>query len=292
MKLYTLLNTALNKIEDSLSANPTSDQISDSLFISSVHLQRLFKNAFGTTIANYIRSRRLAMSLDKLYNSDSSILDIAVEYGFGYAQSYIRAFKQEFNLTPGAARSTRQIVKIKPPLQLFLSNKLADGLLFGPEIVYVPGFFCVGRRHIIDGDSIKTPAWLARDFWLNDKWHIPNLTNPSVYLGLTRFPGEPAGYTFYIPSVYTANLSDVPEGFEGNTVPSCLCARFRYIGEHHYMDIDAEIAQGMYRAVIKFQNDDEKYGLFRYGIYFEKIDTSAYDGKYCIMEWFSPVYEK
>jgi hypothetical protein len=48
----------------------------------------------------------------------------------------------------------------------------------------------------------------------------------------------------------------------------------------------------MYDAITAFQTNEEKYGLFRYGIYFEKIDTSAYDGKYCSMEWFSPVYEK
>jgi hypothetical protein len=26
------------------------------------------------------------------------------------------------------------------------------------------------------------------------------------------------------------------------------------------------------------------------GMYFEKIDAAVYDGTYCKMEWFSPIY--
>ena len=59
------------------------------------------------------------------------------------------------------------------------------------------------------------------------------------------------------------------------------------------MDIDAEVANGMYRAVAAFAEDDTaKYKMFKHGIYFERIDTAAYDGKFCKMEWFSPVSEK
>ena len=293
IKLYDLYETLLYTIEENITdENLTTDKLSNSLSVSSVHLQRLFKSAFDTTLASYIRSRRLAVSLEKLINSDVGIADIAVEHGFDYARSYIRAFKQEFGLTPGEVRKSRQIVKVKPPLQLFPSNKLRSGLLFGPEIVYVPGFFCVGRQHFIYGDSIEDPARVAREFWLNHKDKIPNIINPRLYIGLTKFPEEMADYTIYMPSVCVSALSHVPDGYVGNTVPTCLCARFRYIGEHHYMDINSHIAQEMYNAINAFQNDDEKYGLFHHGIFFERIDAAAYDGKYCTMEWFSPVYEK
>ena len=293
IKLYNLYENLLHAIEERLTdENLTAAKLSAALSVSSVHLQRLFKAAFDTTLASYIRSRRLAASLERLLNSDTGIADIAVEYGFGYARSYIRAFKQEFGLTPGEVRTSRQIIKIKPPLQLFPSNKLSDGVLFGPEIVYVPGFFCVGTQHFIYDDSVEEPAKAAREFWLNHKHKIPNIVNPSVYIGLTRFPEEEANYTVYMPSVGVPALSNVPDGYVCSTVPSSLCARFRYIGQHHYMDINAHIARDMYNAINAFQNEDEKYGLFNHGIFFERIDTADYDGTYCTMEWFSPVYEK
>jgi len=232
--------------------------------------------------------------LDKLFHTELRIADIAVEYGFDHAQSYIRAFRHEFGLTPGEVRKTGQFIKVMPPIQLFPSNQLANGVFLGPEIVYVPKFYCVGKRYVIpNGDGIELPAKTAREFWMSDKDNIPNIKNPDVYLGLTRYPEKTSEYTYYIPSVSVTDLTDVPGGFEGNIIPSCLCARFHYVGEHHYMDINADVASEMYNAIMSFNNDKEaEYGLFKYGIFFEKIDVSDYDGTYCKMEWFSPVYEK
>jgi len=49
----------------------------------------------------------------------------------------------------------------------------------------------------------------------------------------------------------------------------------------------------MYGAIQKYVNDENsKYILLRDKIYFERIDIKQYDGKYCQMEWFTPVMEK
>ena len=74
IKLYNLYENLLHAIEERLTdEHLTADQLSGVLSVSSVHLQRLFKSAFDTTLASYIRSRRLAASLEKLVNSDLSI---------------------------------------------------------------------------------------------------------------------------------------------------------------------------------------------------------------------------
>jgi len=39
-------------------------------------------------------------------------------------------------------------------------------------------------------------------------------------------------------------------------------------------------------------DENAKYSLLRDKIYFERVDTKQYDGKYCQMEWFTPVMEK
>jgi AraC family transcriptional regulator len=254
---------------------------------------RLFKAAFNITLAYYIRSRRLAASLEKLFNTEFGIADIAVEYGFDHAQSYIRAFKREFGLTPGEARKNRKAVNVKPPLHLFPGNEFADGLVFGPEIVYFPTLYCVGRRHIIPRHNVELPAKAARDFWINDKKMIPNVTDTDVYIGLTKHSDEPVDYTYYIPSVCVRDFCDIPRGFESNVIHSGIYARFHYIGEHHYMDININVARGMYNALEAFDADKEaRYGLFGGGISFERIAESDYDGMFCKMEWYTPVYEK
>nr|WP_272944746.1 helix-turn-helix domain-containing protein [Gorillibacterium massiliense] len=268
--------------------------MSASFSISSVHLQRMFKFAFGFTLAGYIRSRKLTASLDDLLRTDRNLIDLAYEYGFEHEQSYIRAFKREFGMTPGTFRKTGHIVKITPPLQLYDASQLPDGILFGPDIVMVPQFHVIGVRHRIPfHDSVDLPPKMAKLFWERERHAIGNAVRPDVFIGLTRIPEGGADYSYYLPSVQVRDLNSIPLNLAGDTFPSSLCARFHYIGEHHYYDIDANVARGMYDAIVKFANDPfAKYRMLNGSFYFEKIDVSAYDGTYCLMEWFTPVAEK
>lgn len=294
MKTYELLTNVLDKIENRLNDELDIDELATSSFLSSVHLQRIFKFAFGLPIASYVRSRRLSASVESLLKTDLNVLDIANEYGFGYEQTYIRAFKREFGLTPGELRKTGQIIKVTPPLQLFDSNRLGDGIFFGPQIVMVPRFFVIGRRHPIPyRDSVELPPKVAKDFWNNERSLIKNAVNPNIYIGLTRVPEGEIDYSYYLPSVQVKGMKDIPYGLEGDEFPASLCAVFHYIGPHNYYDINADIARGMYEAIVAFANDKStKYNSFHNRLYFEKIDTTAYDGTYCQMEWFTPVSEK
>jgi AraC family transcriptional regulator len=102
----------LNEIENRIKEDINADSLADSLGFSSVHLQRLFKLAFKQSLGAYIRSRKLTESLKDLLNPDSRLIDIALEYGFEYEQSYLRSFKREFGVTPGVFRKTGQIRKV------------------------------------------------------------------------------------------------------------------------------------------------------------------------------------
>lgn len=291
---YQLLSTVLNKIEENISKKITIDDIAAWVSLSAVHLQRIFKFSFGITLAGYIRSRKLAASLDKLLNSDLNIIDIALEYGFQYEQSYIRAFKQEYGITPKAAKKNSVIVKVVPPLKLFDYNEVSNGVLFGPDVVMVPKLFLTGQLHQISfHDSVELPPKVAKEFWENDRKKIKNVVNPDIYYGLTRIPDFNNGWSYYLPSLQTRDLAHIPKGMHGDTFTSSLCARFHYIGKHHYYDINADMARKMYDAIIAYAHDkNTKYTTMNSSLYFEKIDTSMYDGTYCQLEWFTPLIEK
>jgi len=293
---YELLENVLNAIEKDVRGSLNADMLADTFALSSVHLQRLFKFAFKQPLGTYIRSRKLSKSLEELLNTDLNILDIAMDYGFDYEQSYIRAFKREFGMPPGELRRTKQIVKVTPPIHLFDSNKLGDSLIFGPEIVMVPQFHVIGKRHVIRfRDSVTMAPEAAKQFWENERAHIANVVNPNVYIGLTRTAGKDADYSYYLPSVQVVALKNIPQGFDGDTFDASLCARFRYIGQHHYYEINRDVAKGMYDAIVQFVNDEhEKYTWPCSSIYFERLDIDAmssgtYDGTFCQMEWFTPI---
>ncbi|MDR0302162.1 MAG: helix-turn-helix domain-containing protein [Treponema sp.] len=294
MRPYDLLENVLTEIEKRIKEDFNADILAELFSLSSVHLQRLFKFAFKQTLGSYIRSRKLAASLEDLIKTDFNVVDIALEYGFQYEQSYIRTFKREFGLTPGDLRKTGKIIKITPPIHLFDTNKLTEGVIFGPDIVIVPQFHVIGKRQKIPfRDALTLAPTAAKQFWENDMPSVKNIVNPSVYIGLTRLAGEEADYSWYLPSIQVKSLRNIPQGLYGDTFDSSLCVKFRYIGQHHYYDINQDRAKGMYDAIGRFiNNESEKYNWPLCSVYFERVDENAYDGTFCQMEWFTPISEK
>ena len=290
LKPYDLLKNILLDIENGIKNKINISVLSKKYDFSEGHISRLFRFAFNQSIAAYISSRTLAASLNKIIETKTNILDIAVEYGFEYEQSYIRAFKREFGITPGDLRKTGKIVKIKPPLHLFDKNKFGDSVLLGPDIVIVPSFNLIGKHHkMLLSDPRKE---IAKQFWNNERMLIKSAINPNVYIGLTRNLNRKTGVLEYLPSVQIKNFRNIPQGLCKDTFDTSLCARFRYIGQHHYFDIDRYVAASMYDAIKEFSHiNPGGYVLSTDKICFEKIDTKLND-TCCQMEWFTPVYEK
>jgi AraC family transcriptional regulator len=106
IRTHDLLKNVLIDIEEGIRNGINTDIIAKKHTLSSVHLQRLFKFAFKQPLGAYIRSRKLAASLESLRNTGSKLVNIAMEYGFEYEQSYLRSFKREFGTTPGKLRKT------------------------------------------------------------------------------------------------------------------------------------------------------------------------------------------
>ena len=113
--MFVKFEGVLNEIERNLKGYISDNELADKFSLSFVHLRRLFRFTVGQPLGTYIRSRKLSASIEDLLYTDKNILDIALDYGFDYEQSYIRAFKREFGITPGGLRKNGQMVKITPP---------------------------------------------------------------------------------------------------------------------------------------------------------------------------------
>ena len=118
-----LLKNVLIDIEKGAKDGINSGFIAKKHALSEVHLQRLFKSKFNQPLGLYIRTYKLAESVDDLLNTKLKIVDIALGYGFEYEQSYIRAFKREFGITPGKFRKSEYSNKL--PFHSHFASRLS-----------------------------------------------------------------------------------------------------------------------------------------------------------------------
>lgn len=65
------------------------DILSNEIYIFKVYIKKLFFDAFHIPISHDIRKRKLSISAYELLNKDHHIIDIALDYGFSYVQTYI-----------------------------------------------------------------------------------------------------------------------------------------------------------------------------------------------------------
>lgn len=82
------------------------DQLAAEACLSPFHFSRLFKEATGSSPQRYVTERRVEAAKIALAAQHSSLMEIAVQHGFGSLDNFIRVFRKSTGDTP--ARYRRQ----------------------------------------------------------------------------------------------------------------------------------------------------------------------------------------
>jgi AraC-like DNA-binding protein len=98
-RLFSFLYNAKEFMDSNFQEKITVEQIAQSANLSEYHFIRLFKTAFNQTPHQYIVQRRLKFS-KMLLLDQCEIKDVAYQCGFADVQSYTKAFKSAFGVTP------------------------------------------------------------------------------------------------------------------------------------------------------------------------------------------------
>lgn len=193
-------------IETHFSEDLSSDALANVVYISSRELDRIFNNVLRMSVTTYVRKLRLTYGAVLLRRSEKSVLDVAMEVGFGSVDGFQRAFKLEFGVNPLEYRNKNLSVNLFIPLrsydvESFSSDDFASyfgSFLLG--VVYLPErSFLIRRgrkaRNLDEYYSEVVDPVSARDC-LNMIW---GLTLPPSYIipGTSEFvlgseikPGE------------------------------------------------------------------------------------------------------
>jgi len=96
---YKLTKDIMQFITSNLNADLSLDIISDEFFRSKSTVNRIFKRFSGTTVNQYINSRRLYLASD-LLEQGTPVFEVCNRSGFKDYNHFIKTFKKYYNETP------------------------------------------------------------------------------------------------------------------------------------------------------------------------------------------------
>lgn len=103
-------NYLLSNIDNNIDLNDLSKELGYSKY----YAIKLFKDMMGTTPMEYLRDLRLTKAAESLRDTDSKVIDVALENGFDSHDGFTRAFSRKFGMTPSKYSSE------KPPIPYFI----------------------------------------------------------------------------------------------------------------------------------------------------------------------------
>lgn len=147
MNDHQIIGQAIVFIENHLYETITARDAAEAVSYSYYHFHRYFSAVMGETIGSYIRSRRLTQAAWDLTHSDKKIIDIGLSLYFESAESFTRAFKDRYSMTPSEYR--------KHGIDVLIGNcqsaRLPDETIvthagLTPEFVSMPAINIMGFR--------------------------------------------------------------------------------------------------------------------------------------------------
>lgn len=104
MHAWETIQKTLNHIEKHIGEEMQIEELAEIAGLSLFYYQRLFTRLVKTSVRDYIKLRRLARAAAPLLDKKNLIIDIAIEYGFGSHETFTRAFKETYGITPSQYR--------------------------------------------------------------------------------------------------------------------------------------------------------------------------------------------
>ena len=162
MDWLTGMNQIARHIEDHLPQSIDYEILARKVGCSVYEFFRVFSFITGTTVAEYIRRRRLSQAVFDIQCGSDKIIDIALKWGYESPTSFAKAFKELHGITPTAARQSGAACKLYPPISFTLITKGAGEMNFRME--KQKAFVVTGMRKNITMDDVQTmpTVWTAK----------------------------------------------------------------------------------------------------------------------------------
>src|SRR5438132_4034806 len=92
-------------IQEHLDEELPLDRLARVAHFSPFHFHRLFRALVGETVSEYVRRLRLESAAVALKTTDKTVLQVALDAGYGTHEAFTRAFRQMFGISPSQFRA-------------------------------------------------------------------------------------------------------------------------------------------------------------------------------------------
>ena len=104
MHAWEQIQKSVNYIEENLDQDMEIEELAHVASLSVFYFQRLFTRLVKKSVREYIKLRRLACASQMLRKKEKRIIDIALDYGFNSHETFTKAFKAAYGITPSEYR--------------------------------------------------------------------------------------------------------------------------------------------------------------------------------------------
>lgn len=219
MGAFENIKRALEYIDDHLNEQMSFESLAKYFHFSPYYFHRMFSVIVGKGITAYIRDRRLLRSCMQLINTEKSVLDIGLDCGYNSAQSFSRAFRAAYGVSPSEYRKQgyAPVTVTVDEMIMKFTNRLKGGIYVNPKIIKRDRLIIAG----VSGDGDKTGAvWEAFERLINDKPLANKLSDNGYEIRL--YDGSSS--TVHVGNAVTDSSSD--ESYLLQSLPASEYASF------------------------------------------------------------------
>jgi AraC family transcriptional regulator len=300
MYAWEAIQNTLEHIESNISEDIEIEQLAKEAALSEFYYQRLFSRLVKKPVREYIKLRRLARACETLGNKQRRIIDIAVDFGFGSHETFTRAFKDAYGMTPEEYRDKPVMLNQfdKPDLLLNYTMidegvpLISDGLVleFNRKTLDRPVLFLgvtgiipiEGQMPLGEATGVDLPGEVWRRF--HEEKHDITRLDGGREIGVAYLGDAPEGSFTYFAG------AEVAQGAEGDRfVRWELPTREYVVCGFEAEDFERLVTVALNKAVKYSGLWLEKHGMKMEAYSPEMYYDSSPDGTY--MELWMPVSE-
>lgn len=220
MEWTEAIRKAVSYIESHITEEITMYDVAAYVNVSPFYFHKGFSILCGYSITEYIRNRRLALAGEELMSSDTTVIALAMKYGYDSPDSFAKAFTRFHGCSPSAVRRDKTMLKAFAPLKLTISLK--GGYAMDYRITDKEAFTVLAASKTFDYENAKkeVPAFWQEHYASGAGKYVCGMfgINIDLQMGNERFE-------YLIADIYNPSV-EIPKEFEVRMIPAFTWAVF------------------------------------------------------------------